>query len=209
MIDQKEVTSEPTRGKGQVGKTKRMISGKVLSSHSPSSRQPYKRNDWIWISLCVALLHQRPNLRPSLLPDYIFWHQQNRLTQFPVFLKASQLQPTTKCKRSPSYSTQATCNEPPQCHLPSLPLYRIRNSVSPSPSFIFFANTSRSPCLPVAPAPRRIMPTAPLLRAGADMRAAPLQLRERRVQQAQGKGEVDGCCWMQEAWRYWAVTSRG
>lgn len=143
--------------------------------------------------------------------QYIFtFIATNRVSISRIFsLKSSYLQPTTKCKRSPNYSTQTTCNEPPRCHLPSLPLYRIRNSVCPSPSFIFSASTSRSPCHPVAPASRRIMLTAPLLRAGADMLAVRLRPLEQRVQQARGKGEVGGCCWTQAVWRSWAVTSRG
>lgn len=153
----------------------------------------------------------RPSLRPKI--TYIYIHtfiatnKGQHISRF--FLKSSYPQPTTKCKRSPHYSTQTTCNEPPQCHLPSLPLYRIRNSVCPSPSFIFSASTSRSPCHPVAPAPRRIMLTAPHLRAGADMLAVRLRPLEPRVQQARAKGEVGGCCWTQEVWRCWVVTSRG
>ena len=176
---------------------------KALSSHS---RQPY--NPTIG-SPFACTSSPRPILLPSLLPNYIYNYQQNKPIYFTVFLTSSQLYTTAKCKPSPNYSTQATCNEPPRCHLPSLPPYRTRNSVSPSPSFTFFASTSRSPCRPVAPAPRRIMLTAPLPRAGADTLAVRLQPLEQRAQQARDPGEVDGCCWMREVWRCWAVTSRG
>lgn len=183
-----------------------MIS-KALSSHRPSALQS-KRLD-----LPARCTSSPRSIRPPPLLrrlPCIYSHQRSELAHVTVFSKPPQLPNPTKCKRSPKYNTEAPCNEPPRCHLPSLPLYRIRNSVSPSPSFTFFASTSRSPCPPVAPPPRRIMLTAPLLHAGADMFAVPLPPRERRVRQAQGKGqEADGCCWMPEVWRYWAVTSRG
>lgn len=150
----------------------------------------------------------RPARQPSLL-HYKHSYQRNQLTYLIVLLKSFQLLTVTRCKRSPNRSTQTTCNEPLRCHLPSLPLYRIRNSVSPSPSFIFFANTSRSLCLPVAPAPRRTMPTAPLPRAAAGTLAVRLRLLEQRVQQVLDTGEVDDFCWTPEVWLCWAVISRG
>ncbi len=153
--------------------------------------------------------NESSHLLSAQLHIFIYPLQHNGPAYFKVFLKPPQLRITTKCKRSPNCSTQATCDEPPQCHLPSLPLSRIRNSASPNPSFIFFANTSRSLCLPLAPAPLRIMLTAPLPRAGAGTFAVRLQPLGQRVQQAPGKGEAGGCCWMREVWRCWAVTLRG
>lgn len=98
-----------------------------------------------------------------------------------------------------------------QCHPPSPPQSRTRNSVSPPRNCTSCANTNRSPSHPAAAtAPGLTIRTARRPRADEGTPAVlPVRagLRARRARRVVVEGI--GCCLMRGAWRCWGVILRG